>query len=531
MALTVEPTGLTDPMHRPGGADEHWSTDNVGEAMPGVLSPLGASVWWSGANNMLGRIAYGLGVFDKTERDSDHCWFRIFYGRGALQVEYLARVGDRMPGTSGEEAVKSIFGRAPDDITWNPTRARYPFVLAKLPVVFARSPARIRAVSKETDTWWRTQVPRLKQLSHQEAIATFNEAYTRFDTALTLQSIGLLGCIQPIYDTLEKVVAKAGVGDIGVLSGSGGAEMAIVSDMWSASRGRIAVADVVASHGFHGPREGEISSVVWREDPSPLARLIGEYSQQDESSSPVARDAENRRRRAAMQCEVAAAFPSSQRPAVKLALRLAAERIPLRGVAKRAFLQSLDIGRGAARRAGEHLALEGRLDDPEDAFYLVPEELTGRLPVNVREIVAFRRERRAEYQQMRIQSSWQGLPAVLAAVDGTPSAGACINGLGVSAGIVEGTVRVVTDPAFAEVEPGEVLVSSTTDPSWCSIMMISAALVVDIGSALSHAAVVARELGVPCVVNTRTGSAELRTGDRVRVDGAAGTVELLERAG
>jgi pyruvate,water dikinase len=61
-------------------------------------------------------------------------------------------------------------------------------------------------------------------------------------------------------------------------------------------------------------------------------------------------------------------------------------------------------------------------------------------------------------------------------------------------------------------------------------MFLCSALVVDIGGALSHAAVVARELGIPCVVNTRTGSRVLCTGDRVRVDGTAGTVEVLERA-
>jgi pyruvate,water dikinase len=99
-----------------------------------------------------------------------------------------------------------------------------------------------------------------------------------------------------------------------------------------------------------------------------------------------------------------------------------------------------------------------------------------------------------------------------------------VEGVGVSAGIVEGRVRVVLTPDFDEVEPDEVLVAPTTDPSWASIMFISGALVVDIGGALSHAAVVARELGIPCVVNTRTGTRELRTGDLVRVNGDAGTV-------
>lgn len=204
-----------------------------------------------------------------------------------------------------------------------------------------------------------------------------------------------------------------------------------------------------------------------------------------------------------------------------------------RGVAKRAFLQSLDVGRGSARRAGEHLAARGTLDDPEDVFHLTSSELSAALPADVKELVADAALRRAEYEQLRIPSNWKGTPVPvnigLTEIE-TARNLRPVTGLGVSPGVVEGQVRVVTDPGFADVEPGDVLVSSTTDPSWSSIMFISSALVVDIGSALSHAAVVARELGVPCVVNTRTGTQQLRTGDRVRVDGGAGTVEILDSA-
>jgi len=73
-------------------------------------------------------------------------------------------------------------------------------------------------------------------------------------------------------------------------------------------------------------------------------------------------------------------------------------------------------------------------------------------------------------------------------------------------------------------------VAPFTDPGWASIMFVSSALVVDIGGALSHAAVVARELGVPCVVNTGDGTRTLRTGDRLRVDGHTGKVTVLARA-
>jgi pyruvate,water dikinase len=136
-----------------------------------------------------------------------------------------------------------------------------------------------------------------------------------------------------------------------------------------------------------------------------------------------------------------------------------------------------------------------------------------------------RRERREEYQRLVLPSSWKGRPEPIE-VSAVPG-GAEIGGVGVSGGVVEGTARVVTDPSFAEVEPDEILIAPTTDPSWSSIMFISAGLVVDIGGPMSHAAVVARELGLPCVVNTRTGTSRIKTGDRLRVDGDRGTVEIL----
>jgi pyruvate,water dikinase len=231
-----------------------------------------------------------------------------------------------------------------------------------------------------------------------------------------------------------------------------------------------------------------------------------------------------------MEGELLAALPRARRPAVRAAMALAARRIPMRGVLKIAFPQSLDVCRANVRRLAQLAVESGTLDTAEDIFYLTVDELGETLAPDVREVVAARRERRAEYQALRLPISWQGMPPTVP--DSDPVEGEQdlkITGLGVSPGAVEGTARVVTDPSFAEVEPGEVLVARTTDPSWSSIMFVSAALVVDIGGALSHAAVVARELGIPCVVNTGTGSRVLRDGDRVRVDGRAGTVEILSR--
>jgi pyruvate,water dikinase len=271
---------------------------------------------------------------------------------------------------------------------------------------------------------------------------------------------------------------------------------------------------------------------VWREDDAPLRGLVRQYARRREGDSPIAQERARARELADMQRALVGALPRARRPGARLVLGLAARRIPLRGVAKRSFLQAIDIARAAARRVGSELVAGGRLADAADVFMLTGEELLGPLPRDLDQLVSRRHATRAAYQELVFATTeWQGLPQTIR-VGSEPEASASdvICGTGVSSGVVEGTVRVVSDPSFSDVEPDEILVAPTTDPSWSSIMFISSALVVDLGGALSHAAVVARELRIPCVVGTRNATRILSTGDRVRVDGSAGTVEVLERA-
>lgn len=529
---SFDPSETWDTLNSPSPPHLHWSTDNVGEAAPGVLTPLGWSLWGTISERATRRSFHAIGALSAREaRFPDRPEARvvnIFYGRLALQIELLTLLGDRLPGTSGQEIAASLFGTIPDDIEFGPTRRRYPVIAVRLPLTFLRLPGRIRAETPEFDRWWRAAVEELPHAGLERSRALLGDACRTFEEALLLQTMSVIGLVQPLFDALTRLVGRAGRGDVGVLSGSGGAEMAVIGDIWEASRGRMTLEEVVRNHGFHGPHEGEISSRVWREDPAPLERLVREYAQRDESHAPGRGEAEAKARMREMQREVIAALPRSRRPAARLLLALAAERIPLRGVAKRSFLQAIDVARGSARRIGAHLAERGTIDDPDDVFYLLLEDLLGRPPDDAKALVALRQERRAEYERLVIPGSWKGVPTPLeAAADEDGAGDTYIRGVGVSAGVVEGPARVVTDPAFVEVEPDEILVAPTTDPSWSSIMFISAGLVVDIGGPMSHAAVVARELGLPCVVNTRTGTRRIKTGDRVRVDGDQGVVEVL----
>jgi phosphohistidine swiveling domain-containing protein len=437
-----------------------------------------------------------------------------------------------MPGTTGKVAITGMLGEAPATMTFAPTVRRYPVIAQRLPRAALGMPGKVRRLAPQIDSWWRAETTRVAHSDLAGAVATFSDASSRFSTAMTLHGIALFAAITPLVNALTSLVARTGVGDVGVLSGSGGAELRMVDDIWKVSRGELTLDDVVASYGFHGPLEGEISARVWREDPAPLAAVIERYAATSDSASPLVREGIARERLPKMQAELLAALPVAARPAVRLLLNHAARTIPLRGVGKVSFLQALDVARAAARRVGEHLADTGVLADSEDVFYLTVDEIVGGVPVAARDLVAMRRERRAEYQQLELPTWWRGTPEPTVISHSEPDLAddALLTGIGAGSGIVEGRVRIVHDPAVVDVEPGEVLVAPTTDPSWASIMFVSSALVVDIGSVLSHAAVVARELGLPCVVNTANGTRVLRDGDLVRVDGSAGTVQLLKRA-
>jgi pyruvate,water dikinase len=110
-----------------------------------------------------------------------------------------------------------------------------------------------------------------------------------------------------------------------------------------------------------------------------------------------------------------------------------------------------------------------------------------------------------------------------------PSAGNIIRGQPGSAGRVEGIVQRIDSPDQGDrLQPGEILVASTTNVGWTPLFPRAAAVVTDVGGSLSHAAIVARELGIPAVVGCGDATMRLKTGDRVLVDGRRGTVEILE---
>jgi phosphohistidine swiveling domain-containing protein len=185
-----------------------------------------------------------------------------------------------------------------------------------------------------------------------------------------------------------------------------------------------------------------------------------------------------------------------------------------------------------ALEMGRRLVAAGVLDDPDEVFLLEPEELRSAAERPVPN--ATLRERIDE--RMREWREWRNrLPATFL-VDGVETeaemaAGRdAITGVGVSGGRARGRTRVVRDVSgLAELRPGEILVTGTADPGWTGVFPLLAGIVTETGGVLSHAAILAREYGLPAVLGVVDATRRIRTGDLLELDGGEGWVRRIER--
>lgn len=191
----------------------------------------------------------------------------------------------------------------------------------------------------------------------------------------------------------------------------------------------------------------------------------------------------------------------------------------------------------AYRVLGERLVAEGVLTDSDQVFFFGHPELKtlvqdasahGAQHRNWAAIADRRRLALNFQDQIQFEEVCYGPPQPLDLRRVAEEQDGAISGRPVSRGVVEGTARVAhsVDEAAA-LQPGEILVAPITDVGWTPYFNLIAGLITDIGSSVSHGAVIAREYGLPAIVNTRVGTRRITTGDRIRLDAEKGVVEVL----
>ncbi|HEY2832608.1 MAG TPA: PEP-utilizing enzyme [Sporichthyaceae bacterium] len=524
---------LADPLHDGDATKAAWTTRNAAEAMPGITTPLGWTVWYPPCELALRGAFCDLGGLRRDDvvlpAALDERFVGVFYGRFAGNIDLMRRMGDQMPGSSGAAVEEQYFASA-RDIPSSRDLTRLPLVVGKLPYSAWRARRRIRELASVTEAWWAASVVPGAVPDGDGTREVLRDAISRLEVIIRAHTIVSMigqGTFEQVRRLCESIQAEGLEFEL-TTAQDAVHESALINDLWAVAHGRLAMAEFLARHGFHGPAEGQLAGKSWREDQAPLRALLDAYRARE---APL--QSSGATQRAAAETKLFGALGRAGRVRARLVLRLARSYIPLREVGRATFLKAFDVARAMCRQIGCELHADGVIDDAADVFYLTLDEVLATRGGDLRDVVAGRRRTREQYLTLELPDAWIGPPVatpITATDDGDVGSVEGIAGIGVSPGVAEGRAVVVLDPADPDdLADGDILVCRTTDPSWASLFFLVSACVIDIGGAMSHGAIVARELGLPCVINTRVGTRDLRTGDRIRVDGAAGTVTILSR--
>ena len=504
--ITTGPARSDDGSETPLDGAE-LTTAGIGETLPGLLPPL---VWDVGSflveealRSVLGRL-WGL----PADRDGPHELVRRVHGRAALDLDLLKSAARAVPGGSEAELERQYFGAA-------------------MPGADEGSPA----------PWWRTARSQLRAAAARRqataeaavVIAATDRVLTDVPDLAALSGGDLLAYRRRLIDlgargmAVELAVASAAVGAYrqleATLAGHLGeaAAAAVAQRVTSGSGTRRTRSPQTCRSVFAGP--------TWAED---AQQSLPEHRSRRPEREAARRDLEKE---------------LTSRPQWRRVRILTGQIVDVRlhvlrrligdaadGLARRENVKAavLDLG-GEVRRlhleVGRRLTVSGRLDAPTDVDLLRDAELRRALHGQVPPPAELARRRR--WLQQREED-----PPLPVRFTGSPRpepveapAGDRLAGWAASPGRHTGRARVLRTPRPELLQPGEVLVAAATDAGWSPLFLKAGAIVVERGGPLSHAAIVARELGVPAVLNVAGATAAL-DGRTVTVDGDTGVVVL-----
>ncbi|MBB5889338.1 PEP/pyruvate-binding domain-containing protein [Kutzneria kofuensis] len=291
---------------------------------------------------------------------------------------------------------------------------------------------------------------------------------------------------------------------------------------------QLALQGFLARYGHRAVAEIDLGMPRWADDPTHILGVLANYLRLDDpDAAPDAQFARGSAEAEAMIRSLSGKAGGVRGRLVRFALRRTRRLAGLRETPKFFLIQTLAEVRRQLQHVGADLAAADRLACADDVFFLTLKECREALAgKDFREVVAARHEsydrelHRRKVPQMLLSDGTD--PEAIA----PPPADGALVGTAASTGHITGIARVVLDPVGAHLEPGEILVAPSTDPGWTPLFLTAGGLVMEMGGANSHGAVVAREYGIPAVVGVPNATQRIATGDEITVDGAAGTVSL-----
>lgn len=553
-----------------------WTNANTGEVLPDVVTPLTWAIVERLVTGMMGAIAGWVGIsFDGNPIGG------LVGGRVYFNINTMVGMLRRFPGLRNMDITRTLGGshgdlKLPDEdipaLTFNPYTA-----MLKTPVFFVRILSRphlrsINIISARNRRATELLTTNLDGWSEKDLAALLDS--TIDELMKNLEDVAFSGAGMLWFNYLDKICRKwLGGADSEyanrLLAGFGGMDSAEAGlDLWRLAMFAHTDAEVEKSllsemnwetisshlheipagqtflkqwdafmitHGHHTRGELEFFNARWAETPEYILECVRTYLHSMDAVNPVEYHEQKGRKREdlAKECRVRLKNPVKRRW-FSFVLKRSQLGCMLRENIKSAAVRSCAAIRLILLALSNHLVKRGALANRDDIFFLHLDEIlslvnngTGIDPASLV------KERRTEYlinqsviPPSLVKGRWS--PAMYIA-EAKLTASSTMQGIAVSPGVVIGPARVVlrTD-SKAQVLPGEILVAPFTDPGWTPYFLQAAAIVMDQGGLLSHGSIVAREFGIPAVVNVGPATKTIHTGQKIKVDGTLGIVTLFD---
>ncbi len=567
-----------------GTIDPRWPINtrgNIGEVFPEVITALGYKLAVLPAEAGWRDVYQEIGIQCPDDFSSDEpVIIGLYGGYGYLNLSYLRMMGVRAPGSSAEAIDTAFFGEG------NPP----PYQARKGDKNLKASLKILRTVLKALNT--RELPPRVEDsFKRAAAYEAMRPSLDAPDEELLAYMYDFPKHFRPMFanhlytTTVTAIVsgilsdAATAAGDPGLVTQLIGASGEVRSAQYSQDLNEIAgtvkksaavrqAFDVgvegllerlkgvdeagpflnsfrrfIEEHGHRGPNDWELSARTWDNTPELALASIDVMRRTDHDLTPSTRLRDNDARKQAAVERVRPHLNVMDKRSFDQALEAikywSQAREATRDRAVRASLPFKQVYRELVRRAAE----QGGEPDPTYVALLDPiDELPDYLadPTSTLSLIAERAALHRRYAAVEPRffitsqdevPTIEQLEAEQTADPEISTAGVVLTGDAGSSGVATGRARVILDTSEgADLQPGEILVAPITDPAWTPLFLPAAAVVVNVGALMSHAVIVARELGIPCVVAVEDATKKIRTGMRIEVDGSAGTVRIVDEA-
>jgi pyruvate,water dikinase len=530
--------------------DDVLTISNVSEMMPGAVCPLTGSFTGWGIDYGLQHMQVAVGARPAiTPQWQVTAWY---FGHLFLNLSGNVVMSSAVLGSTVEQTAQSLCGRLVPELKPFPPQPMWRRVknTAKLLRYCLRAPAVVESFVRELDAFTIEQLLDSRSMAAQlcSKAAFFDHAM-----AVHIQSSALSGFLCSIVENMvsgrsNDSTSAEQAEAVRLLAGASGVESAVMLEEldrlidrvvgrpeaqrsfqqataknalnWLCTHPDLAPAyeAFMADHGHRGYRELCMRDPAWSDDPLPLIQ-----SMQAAVHARIVTGGHRPMHGSDIDW-------SSLSRGLRWILPKAHDAIRRRERTKSLLVETAHRFKRGFRHLGALLQQEGVLPDADLVNFFTVAELptmAARTDATAVARAIARREALAYQQRFEFPEIAVGAPQplqerALHTEDGV------LRGRPASRGVVEGIARVAhTLAEAAHLQPGEILVTPITDIGWTPYFSLIGGLVTDLGSSVSHGAVIAREYGLPCVVNTREGTRFLRSGERIRLDGDKGTVERL----